>query len=307
MPQVVGVTAQHRRVAEAKARSGLSLSVCLPAADEESTIGPIVEAIRRDLVEAVPLVDEIVVIDDASRDATASAAAASGASVIAESSILPAAGAGSGKGNALWKSLHACSGDLICWIDADIVGFSSHFVARLVAPLIERPEVMLAKGYYERPLHGQPVGGGRVTELVARPLLSHLFPRLADIVQPLAGEYAGRRSALETLPFVMGWGVELGLLVDVCTRYGRDAIAQVDLGVREHRNRPLVDLGPQALAVLVTALRRAGLEQVGPEVAELVRFDSQHESEVVEVQVGERPPIGTLAEYRARRAATRSA
>jgi len=307
MLQQVGTTPELRALARAKERCGLTLSVCLPAANEEATVGGIVSTIRRDLVDAVPFVDEIVVIDDASTDGTVEAATAAGARVVSESSLLRAAGTGSGKGNALWKSLHACRGALVCWIDADIRDFRSHFVTRLVAPLLADPEVKLAKGYYQRPLRGEHGGGGRVTELMARPLLSRLFPNLADIVQPLSGEYAGRRSALETLPFVMGWGVELGMLIDVCERFGRDAIAQVDLGVREHRNRPLVDLGPQALAVLVVALRRAGLgdvelENVGPEVAELVRFDLTHAREVVEVEVGERPPIITVAEYRTRHA-----
>ena len=311
MPQQVGTTPELRALARAKERCGLTLSVCLPAANEEATVGGIVSTIRRDLVDAVPFVDEIVVIDDASTDGTVEAATAAGARVVSESSLLRAAGTGSGKGNALWKSLHACRGALVCWIDADIRDFESHFVTRLVAPLLADPDVELAKGYYRRPLRGEHGGGGRVTELMARPLLSRLFPNLADIVQPLSGEYAGRRSALETLPFVMGWGVELGMLIDVCERFGRDAIAQVDLGVREHRNRPLVDLGPQALAVLVVALRRAGLggvelENVGSEVAELVRFDLTHAREVVEVEVGERPPIITVAEYRTHHAPTLS-
>ena len=300
MAETVGPAPEVSEIAAAKARSGLTVSVCLPAANEEATVGGIVATIRRDLVDEVALVDEVVVIDDASTDRTAEGAAAAGARVVAESSVLPEVGEGSGKGNALWKSLAACRGDLVCWIDADISDFRSHFVTRLVAPLLADPVVMLTKGYYERPLRGEHGGGGRVTELVARPLLSHLFPDLAGVVQPLSGEYAGRRCAMEALPFVMGWGVEIGMLIDVCNRYGIDAIAQVDLGVREHRNRPLADLGPQALAVIVTALRRAGLERAGPAVAELVRFDAAHVREVVTVEVRERPPILTVAGYRSR-------
>ena len=307
MAKAVGTTSGGQALAATKARSGLTLSVCLPASNEEATVGGIVATIRRDLIDGVPLVDEIVVLDDGSTDATAEAAAAAGARVVAESAVLPEAGPGSGKGNVLWKSLHACHGDVVCWIDADIVDFRSHFVTRLVTPLLEDPSLMLSKGYYERPLRGEPGEGGRVTELMARPLLSHLFPRLADVVQPLAGEYAGRREALESLPFVMGWGVEVGLLIDVCERFGREAITQVDLGVREHRNRPLSDLGPQALAVLVTALRRAGLERVGPEVAELVRFDAAHSRDVVPVEVRERPPINTFTAYLERHDHPRSA
>ncbi len=281
-------------------RSGTTISVCLPARNEEATIGHIVGTIRRDLVERTRLVDEIVVIDDASSDATAAAAADEGARVVAEASILPEETPGSGKGNALWKSLYVCRGDIICWLDADIRNFGSHFVTRLVEPLLDDDTIVFAKAFYRRPLHGEPTGGGRVTELMARPVLSHLFPHLADVVQPLAGEYAGRRDALEAVPFVEGWGVELALLIDLAARFGRDAIAQVDLGVREHRNRPLEELGGPALAILVTALRRAGLEQVGPDVAELVRFDDEHRGDTVEVAVRERPPMITVPAYRAK-------
>jgi len=163
------------------------------------------------------------------------------------------------------------------------------------------PDTMFVKAYYTRSFEGAPTGGGRVTELVARPLLSLLFPKIADIVQPLGGEYAARRRALEVLPFVEGWGVELGLLVDVVERFGRDAVAQVDLDVREHRNRPLEELGPQALAVMAIALRRAGLlpEATAPFV-ELLRSTPDGVIEAQPVEVRERPPIITVPEYRAR-------
>jgi glucosyl-3-phosphoglycerate synthase len=285
---------------EDRVRCGLSISVCLPARNEEATVGHIVGTIRRELVERVPLVDEIVVIDDGSVDATAAAESDEGARVVAEASILPEERAGQGKGNVLWKSLFVTRGDIVCWIDADIRNFGPHFVTRLVAPLLRSPATMFTKAYYQRPFHGEPTGGGRVTELMARPLLSHLFPTIADIVQPLAGEYAGRRDALEAVPFVEGWGVEFGLLVDLCERFGRDAIAQVDLGIREHRNRPLHELGAPALAILVTALRRAGLEQVGPEIAELLRFDDHSQPEHIAVATSERPPMVSIPAYRAK-------
>ncbi|HEY3831831.1 MAG TPA: glucosyl-3-phosphoglycerate synthase, partial [Acidimicrobiia bacterium] len=281
-----------------------TVSVCIPARDEEATIGHIVGSVRRDLVERVGLVDEIIVIDDSSVDETAAAARDEGATVIAESAILPTLPTGSGKGNVLWKSLHVSRGEIVCWVDADIRNFSSYFVSELVAPLLRSPDVQFAKAYYERPYHGEPTGGGRVTELMARPLLSHLFPELADIVQPLAGEYAGRRSALEAVPFVQGWGVEMGLLIDVCARFGRAAIAQVDLGVREHRNRPLTELGAPALAILVTALRRAGLEHDDAAVAELLGFDESATPRRRAVAVAERPPIIEIPEYHGRRKAS---
>ncbi|HEY5011289.1 MAG TPA: glucosyl-3-phosphoglycerate synthase [Acidimicrobiia bacterium] len=276
------------------------VSVCLPARDEAATIGSIVSTVRRELVERDGLVDEIVVIDDGSRDDTATIAAAEGAHVIAEASILPDLPGGSGKGNALWKSLYACRGDIICWLDADVRNFDGRFVTRLVQPLLDDARVLFTKGYYRRPLNAEGDGGGRVTELVARPVISHWFPGLRDIIQPLSGEYAGRREILDALPFVEGWGVELGLLVDLAQRYGPDAITQIDLGVREHRNRPLDELGPQALAILLAALRRAGVGDVAPLAAELVRFDADHQRVAVPVEVRERPPMRTIPAYRAR-------
>jgi glucosyl-3-phosphoglycerate synthase len=296
-----------RSLLEARARTGQSISVCLPARNEEATVGHIVGTIRRELIEATPLVEEIIVIDDGSTDATAAAARDEGATVVAAGAILPNERSGSGKGNALWKSLYVARGDIVCWLDADIRNFGSHFVTRLVAPLLLADHVEFTKAFYRRPLHGEPTGGGRVTELMARPLLSHLFAHLADIVQPLAGEYAGRRRALEVVPFVEGWGVEFALLVDLAARFGRDAIAQADLGVREHRNRPLEELGAPALAILVTALRRAGLEHVTPETLELIRFGSAYELQRVPVAVQERPAMITVAEYRAKFGIERSA
>jgi glucosyl-3-phosphoglycerate synthase len=272
------------------------VSVCLPARNEAATIGAIVaEAVRLDIV------DEVVVLDDGSTDTTAAAATAAGALVVSESSVLPETGPGSGKGNAMWKSLYACSGDIICWVDADLRNFRGEYVERLCTPLLTQPDTMFVKAYFERSFEGASTGGGRVTELVARPLLSLLFPKLADIVQPLGGEYAARRSAVEVLPFVEGWGVELGLLVDVIERFGRDSVAQVDLELREHRNRPLVDLGAQALAVMTTALRRAGLlsEPLTPFV-ELLRATPDGSVEAEPVEIRERPPIITVPAYRAR-------
>jgi glucosyl-3-phosphoglycerate synthase len=272
------------------------VSVCLPARNEAPTIGAIVrEAVRLDVVS------EVVVLDDGSSDDTAAIATAAGARVVSEASVLPEAGRGSGKGNAMWKSLYACTGDIICWLDADLRNFRGEYVERLCAPLLSQPDTMFVKAYFTRSFAGAPTGGGRVTELVARPLLSLLFPKLADIVQPLGGEYAARRTALEVLPFVEGWGVELGLLVDVVERFGRDAVAQVDLDVREHRNRPLADLGPQALAVMATALRRAGLlPEATAAFVELLRAASDGTITAEPVEVRERPPIVTVPAYRAR-------
>ncbi|HYU39188.1 MAG TPA: glucosyl-3-phosphoglycerate synthase [Acidimicrobiia bacterium] len=283
---------------EAKVRHGHTVSVCLPARDEEATVGRVVGTVRRALMERLPLVDEVVVIDDGSTDATADIARAEGAHVLTADEVLPHLPPGSGKGNALWKSLYVSQGDLLCWIDADIRNFRAHFVTRLLAPLLNDPAIGMVKGYYRRPLHGEPSGGGRVTELMARPVLSYLFPMLTRFVQPLSGEYAARRSLVETVPFVEGWGVEIGLLLDVVFRFGVQSVTQVDLGVREHRNRPLEELGPQALAILATVLRRAGIDACDPPfVSELVRYDDQLAPVRVPVVVSERPPMITVPEY----------
>jgi len=283
-------------LADAKDRLGTTISVCLPARDEEATVGHIVATVRRKLTEQASLVDEVVVVDDGSSDATAEAARWEGARVHSVAEVLPDLPAGSGKGNALWCSLYVTEGDIVCWVDADVRNFRAEFVTRLVEPLLTEPAVGLVKGYYRRPLHNEPTGGGRVTELMARPVLSALFPHLARVVQPLAGEYAGRRAVLESVPFVEGWGVEIGLLIDVAERFGVDAIAQRDLGVREHRNRTLDDLGPQAMAVLVTALRRAGVAP-GDMPSTLVRFDDDHQERLVAVETRERPPMLTIPSY----------
>lgn len=285
-----------RSLADEKVRRGHSVSVCLPARDEASTVGPIVEQIQHHLIDEVALVDEVLVIDDHSSDATAAVAAAAGARVVAVDEVLPELGRGEGKGEALYKSVAAAEGDLIVWCDADIVEFAPHFVVGLVGPLVSRPEIDFVKGYYDRPLEGSAHGGGRVTELMARPVIAALFPHLASIVQPLSGEYAGRRSLLERLPFVQGYGVDLGLLIDIAEHDGTEGMAQVDLGLRRHRNRPIEELSPQALAVLQTALLRKGLHEASPST--LVRPDL----DPVEVQGHVRPPLRSVSGYRRRSA-----
>ncbi len=236
----------------------LSVSVVLPARNEEPTVGPIVATLHDRLVEEFPLIDELLVIDDGSTDATAALAAEAGAKVVAAESILPTHGSG-GKGEALWKSLRASRGDIVVWCDADIRNFGERFVLGVIGPLLTRPDIGFVKGFYRRPLSADGEGGGRVTELVARPLIANLFAELGHMVQPLSGEFGGRRQFLEAVPFHRGYAVDLGLLIDLSRRFGPASIGQVDLGTRVHRNRPLRELGPQAAAITAMALERAGL------------------------------------------------
>lgn len=239
----------------AAAKGDQLISVCLPARNEAATVGGIVESIRKGLIEDIGLIDELLVIDDHSTDDTAAAAADAGAIVVATAEVLPHIG-GPGKGQALWKSLHASKGDIVVWCDADLEGFGAHFVTGLIGPLLTRPDIHFVKGSYHRPLVDDE-GGGRVTELLARPVLANLLPQLSHFGQPLSGEYGGRRAVLESVPFVDGYGVDIALLADVARLVGVEAMAEVDLGERHHRNRSLDDLGPQATEVLRAALSRA--------------------------------------------------
>jgi glucosyl-3-phosphoglycerate synthase len=299
------------------AKGTTRVSVVLPALDEEPTIGAIITAIRRDLCLAHPLVDEILVMDSGSSDATAAVAAAAGARVLGRDDVLPDVPALPGKGEVLWRSLAGSDGDVLVFIDADLEDFSSSVVTGLLGPLLTDPTIALVKALYDRPLRdGErllPSGGGRVTELVARPLLNLHWPELSGIVQPLAGEYAARRSLLEQLAFPTGYGVELALLIDTLEVAGLDAIAQVDLGVRLHRHQDDRALGRMAAEIWQAALRR--LDPAGRTLrthglgATLAQFDRQ-DGELVavthDVAVTERPPMiqveGYTRNYRGRAA-----
>jgi glucosyl-3-phosphoglycerate synthase len=284
-------------------KGATTVSVVLPALDEEPTVGGIVEGIRR-LAEETGLVDEIVVVDSGSTDRTAEVAAAAGATVHHRDDILPRLGSYPGKGEVLWKALHVTRGDLVVYVDADLTGFGPHYVTGLLGPLLHDPGVLLTKAFYDRPLLDvSAAGGGRVTELMARPLFQAHFPELAGVVQPLAGEYAARRSLLETLPFAPGYGVETGLLLDTVAAHGLDAVAQVDLGHRTHGHQDTEALGRMAATILRTVLARTDPARTAwPELTQFRRDSGgavlPHDTRIA---VPERPPIVTVPEYRAAR------
>jgi glucosyl-3-phosphoglycerate synthase len=308
-------TFHHSRYADAallarmKEELGLTVSVCLPTRDEADTVGAIVRTVREELMDGVPLVDEIAVIDSASTDATTAVAADAGAVVHQDADILPQLEPYSGKGDALWKALFVLKGDLICFIDADIRAFDARFVRGLLGPLLLEEGVRFSKAFYERPIQQgadlAPTGGGRVTELMARPVVNLFFPELAAVVQPLSGEYAGTRELLESVPFLSGYGVELGLLVDITEREGLDAIAQVDLDQRIHRNHLLPSVGRMAFGVLeagVMKLRSLGrlqlAEEPGTILHQFVLEAGGYRPDSTEILVRERPPAASFPEYR---------
>jgi glucosyl-3-phosphoglycerate synthase len=294
------------------AKDGATISVVLPARNEEATVGDVVGAIRAALVDAVPLVDEIVVMDSDSCDRTARVAADAGARVVACSDVVPELGVRPGKGEALWKSLFVTGGDLLVFIDADLVDVGSHYVTGLLGPLLTQPHVALVKAFYDRPLMTadgvSPHGGGRVTELVARPLLNLLWPDLAGLIQPLSGEYAGRRAALERLPFACGYGVEIGMVIDLIRGYGIDVLAQVDLGDRVHRHQTDTALGVMAAEILATALRRlphAPALHLDTGLTQYRRDLDGLQAVVRDVPGWERPPAVDIPAYLARGGAPR--
>ena len=296
-----GDFALHELIAS-KARTATTISVCLPARNEAATVGAIVRSIRQDLV-APGLVDELIVMDDDSSDGTATEAATAGARVVRVSEVPPTEVFRRGKGTVLWKSLFVSRGELICWIDADIVGFRSHMITGLLGPLLTDSTIDFVKGFYDRPERAGS-GGGRVTELVARPLIAMLFPHLAGIVQPLAGATAARRHILERFRFAQGWGADFALLLDAADRVGIGAIAQCDLGTLVHDSKSLLGLGPQAAASLSIALARAGIHK--PSSFDLRQFV---EGDVITtpVCIDELPPPMASPHYRPRQVEQRPA
>lgn len=305
--------AELPRLVEAKERQGLRISVGLPTLNEEATIGKVIRTIRSRLMERFPLVDELVVIDSRSEDRTREVARAEGVPVHIHQDTLPECGAYSGKGETLWKSLHILSGDLVVWVDTDVSNIHPKFVYGILGPLLRRPEIAFVKAFYQRPLRIggelQATGGGRVTELTARPILNLFYPELSGMVQPLSGEQGGRRSLLEQLPFFTGYGVETGLLIDALQRAGLRSIAQVDMKQRIHRNQSLYALSKMSFEILQVVLKRVGEshgERLWEDANSTIKLiapgpGGRLHLEVQDIAAVERPPMATVPAYRVKR------
>ncbi|MBL8153767.1 MAG: glucosyl-3-phosphoglycerate synthase [Anaerolineae bacterium] len=292
-----------------KEKQGVTISLALPALNEEATVGTVIETIKSALVDEVPLLDEIVLVDSNSTDNTVAIAQAQGIpTYIHQHLLVDDLGSYHGKGEVLWKSLYVTKGDIVVWIDTDITNIHPRFVYGLIGPLLKHKRVQYVKGFYVRPLEVggklQAYGGGRVTELVARPLLNLFYPELSGIVQPLSGEYAGRRAALEQIPFFTGYGVETGMLIDILDRFGLDAIAQSDLETRIHYNQPLVNLSKMSFAILQVFIARLEarfgvelLDKANRSMKLIVQEPERFALEIAEIADHERPPIITVPGY----------
>lgn len=298
------------RLCDLKHSKDLTISVGIPTLNEANTITEIVSSIRANLIDRYPLIDEIVIVDSGSEDNTRELALNAGGDAYEAETFLPEFSPIRGKGENLWKSLYLLSGDIIVWLDADIQNFDWRFVTGLVGPLLENDNILYSTAYYRRPLllsnERLSYNGGRVTELLVRPFLSYLLPEICEFYQPMAGEHAGRRSLLETLPFFSGYAVDVGLLIDITQRFGKHVIAQVDLGERIHRHHEIMDLNRQAFGVLQALTKRAQdwgridirehwhLLQALHHEGDTACFRPSH---IVEA---ERPPINSLTAYRNR-------
>lgn len=298
-----------RQLVTEKERQNLKISLCIPTLNEEKTIGKEIVIFRSELMTRYPLLDEIAVVDSGSTDRTCEVATQYGADTYFSGDILPEEGFKRGKGENLWKAIHQLNGDIIVYVDADIANIHPRFVYGLVAPLIYNHETKYVKAFYDRPLafsQGiRPSGGGRVTEILTRPLFSLFFPELTALMQPLSGEYAVRRTVLEEIAFPIGYGVEISHLIDVYTRWGLQAFAQTDLDKRVHRNQATRDLGKMAFGILQAFLNRCGqldMVDVKTELSQVLRqFQVNHEQiEQREFTIveEERPPMKTIETYR---------
>jgi glucosyl-3-phosphoglycerate synthase len=308
--------ADLRRLANLKESQGVTISLVLPTLNEEETIGPIVRRAIREMMGRVPLLDEILVIDSSSTDRTREIAEAEGARVVEHPTVLPRYGSFRGKGEALWKSLYETSGDIVVWADTDVRNWHPRMVYGTLGPLLSEPRLQYVKGYYQRPIVEGGVlkegGGGRVTELVARPLVNLFYPELSGFIQPLAGEYAGRRSLLETIPFFTGYAVEIGHLIDIAEKVGIEGLGQVDLERRIHRNQELEGLSRMSFVILQAVMKRLEERRKARLFAELGSTMKLPRSgrgrlglEVIELADQERPPMIRIPEYVERRTAGR--
>lgn len=295
------------RLIDEKERQGTRISLCIPTLNEEKTIGKELVLFKSELMDRYPLLDEIAVIDSGSTDRTLEVAAAFGADVYLAADILPSVGTKRGKGENLWKAIYQLKGDIVVYVDADIKNIHPRFVYGLVAPLIYRSEIQYVKAFYERPLATsggtRPLGGGRVTEILVRPLFSLFFPELTALIQPLSGEYAVRRQVLERIPFPIGYGVETSHLIDVYSEWGLQAFAQTDLDRRVHRNQATRDLGRMSFGILRAFLSRLGHRGVLdiPDLTPILRqfqvCEEKYEQVLFEIQEEERPPMVQIPEY----------
>ncbi len=306
-----------RRLVQLKEKQGVTISLVLPTLNEEETIGPIVRKAIREMVGRVPLLDEILVIDSASTDRTREIAEAEGARVVQHPDVLARYGSFRGKGEALWKSLFETSGDIVVWADTDVKNWHPRMAYGTLGPLLHEPRLQYVKGYYQRPIVQEGIlkegGGGRVTELVARPLINLFYPELSGMIQPLSGEYAGRRSLLETIPFFTGYAVEIGHLIDTTERLGIEGLGQVDLERRVHRNQELEGLSRMSFVILQAVMKRLEERRKARLFAELGSTMKLPRSgkgrlslEVIELADQERPPMIRIPEYLERRRASGS-
>jgi glucosyl-3-phosphoglycerate synthase len=298
-----------KKLIKEKEKQGLTISLCLPTLNEAKTIGKEIILFKSELIDRYPLIDEIAVIDSGSTDDTREIAAAFGADVYLSSEILPQVGEKKGKGENLWKAVYQLKGDIICYVDADIANIHPRFAYGLIAPLIYNPEMKYVKAFYDRPLafsQGvRPSGGGRVTEILVRPLFSLFYPELTGLIQPLSGEYAVRREVLEQIPFPIGYGVETSHILDVYKKWGLEAFGQTDLDQRVHRNQETLSLGKMAFGILRTFLARSqakgmtiDMEQVATVLRQFQAHDDKYEQIEYNIVEEERPPMITIPEYR---------
>jgi len=298
------------RLVEEKRKKNLKISLCLPTLNEEKTIAKEIIIMKSELMTRYPLLDEIVIVDSGSTDKTEEIARSYGADVYQAADILPNLKQFKGKGENLWKALYITTGDIIVYLDADIKNIHHRFVYALVGPLLLFDNIKYAKAFYDRPIATgkskiRPTGGGRVTELVIRPLFSLFFPELTQILQPLSGEYAGFREVFEEIPFPIGYGVETSMILDIYDKWGLDVFAQVDLDRRIHRNQDTRALGKMAFVILMTFInrkRKLGMVDYKDDIfREMIQFNlvkDEYEPDIFKIEGHERPPIIEIPEYR---------